>query len=310
MTSERFWVKAEIPMESIVNGNRYERIGVRRAFVREVGRIDGRRMIVVMDIQPGQTPSPDDVAFVVTGWKVPDKGNWPLVEIECLPTGKGERLSEVLRMGHAELLSVIFAGQIIEAYNGDGGVRVVRELRLGGPIMKVPPNVWEIMDDEKRKRNVKMDDAVGALKGQVTITARNVKTGETQVILDESDNLVVNKFYERVAHIGGGDGTNPITKMRFGTSGTAAALTDTTITNYDEVVISDTDTDTAYQVIFTAMLPFGTIGDPFNSKTFREVGLIFSGGQLAARKVYGSGIPKTVDFEWEVAWRLYYTPAP
>ena len=154
----------------------------------------------------------------------------------------------------------------------------------------------------KRKRKP-MSDAVKIPKGQVTIRIRNVKTQKVEKTI-KADNLIVSNFRSQVLFAlaggcGGAIGDWALTRAQLGASGVAAAVTDVAITApLVEVALTATyPSSKSIQLDGTLTAALG------NGLTFQEVGLLFSGMGLAARRVFGA-VVKSATFEWDLVWVL------
>ncbi len=117
-------------------------------------------------------------------------------------------------------------------------------------------------------------------------------TGEIHLFLTDSKGLVFQKYpvqknlvvalgKENVAKLLGGSGAGlPITKVQAGSSNTAAADGDTTITNSVETTVSAVSYPSANQVKFE----FSFTGVALGGMVVKELGLLNSGSVLCARK--------------------------
>lgn len=149
-----------------------------------------------------------------------------------------------------------------------------------------------------------LSDSAQSLHGCLVITARNVQTGKRELVV-HSPNLVVDKAYEQLASLLGGDlANNHVTKLAFGSNGTAAASTDTGLTQLaPQVWLAVTATyPSAKSVLFTTTWAASVQ----NTITIREVGLFCTDNTLVARKAF-QDIKKSTDWEWTIEWLLRYT---
>jgi len=145
------------------------------------------------------------------------------------------------------------------------------------------------------------------LKGEIILTRRNVKTG--QVIVNRFRNIVVNLFRNQEARLFAGDGlaTRFIDRLEFGTSGTAEAAGDTTITapGSGPVLVAAAATyPTDSSVKFTATLTTAQ----GNGNTFHEIGLRFVDGVLATRKAF-DGMAKSAMWSFSISWTIAWVSA-
>jgi len=151
-------------------------------------------------------------------------------------------------------------------------------------------------------------DEVPEITGSLKIVAKNIKTGEKRVVVDEDNVVVENLRSQQVRLMAGNflpvapdDITRYIDRIAFGTSGTAETSVDAVITNLVYSTISTVVYPTSASVRFTGTLGAGQ----GNGITFREAGLMFQAPApyLAARKTF-SPMEKSSLWEWEVNWTL------
>lgn len=144
-------------------------------------------------------------------------------------------------------------------------------------------------------------DAVRSLHGRVKIIRRNDATGE---VIVSGGNLVVNNLYSQLAYLLANDASaRAITKAEFGSSKTAAAVTDTHVTHLTPVAyIAMAATYGSYSVTFT-----GSWASAASSASdIGEVGLLFADNSLAARYTFDY-MKKSAGWTWTIEWTLYYT---
>lgn len=118
----------------------------------------------------------------------------------------------------------------------------------------------------------------------------------------QENNLVVSGGRNNLAALLGGSlGGEAVTRIGFGDSGAAAALTDTALVN---PIYKDLDSAT---IVGTGRLELGWTLDTTegNGKTIREFGLFRSGGALFARKAR-EPIAKTSDIRLTGTWTIIF----
>lgn len=139
------------------------------------------------------------------------------------------------------------------------------------------------------------------LSGEVFLRVENTTTGE--LLEDYHDkNLIVTIGRQTLARLLAGDGANrQITKVGFGTSGTAPADTDTALTGSVVKAIDGFTYPNSNSVRFAFTLAEGdAVG-----MSIRELGLISFNDLLFARKVR-SVIAKTSDIRITGAWVINF----
>ncbi len=119
----------------------------------------------------------------------------------------------------------------------------------------------------------------------------------------EDNNLIVSAAKVSLAALLSGDGASKIvTKIAFGTNGTAPASSDTAITGaYTKNVVGHSYPATG-QVEFSWNLLTGEA----NGMQIKEFGLISEDGTLFARKVREEAIPKADDISIEGQWLIIF----
>lgn len=143
------------------------------------------------------------------------------------------------------------------------------------------------------------------VRGFVTIKVVDAKT--KQVLNKyEYENLVVNGGLDNLAKLLGGDTTNgkKIDTGAVGTSGTAAALTDTALTGAFTRALNGT-TDYAavtYPALGQVRFAYTILSTEANGTAINEVGLINTAGALNARKVLTTTVNKTSAIVLEIDW--------
>lgn len=119
----------------------------------------------------------------------------------------------------------------------------------------------------------------------------------------EDNNLVVNASKQQLARLIGGDVANrSITKIGFGTSGTAPAAGNTTLTDAYVKLLGSVSYPTTDSVEYAFTL--GT--SEANGKAIIEFGLFTGGDVLFARKVRGGAILKDSDLSLAGSWRITF----
>lgn len=116
-------------------------------------------------------------------------------------------------------------------------------------------------------------------------------------------NLVVDLSKQQLARLIGGDVTNrSITKIGFGTSGTAPAAGNTSLTDaYVNALGAPT-----YPATNSVSFPFTLGTTEANGKSIFEFGLFTTGDVLFARKVRAGVIVKDSDLSLSGTWRINF----
>ena len=125
------------------------------------------------------------------------------------------------------------------------------------------------------------------------------------VLIDswEDHNLIVNGAKIAAAHFFGGDGTDKeIAEIGFGTSGTAAAVTDTALTN---PFTKDIDS-IAYPADGQVKALWTLAESEDNGVAIMEFGLFAEDGTLLARKVRTTAINKESDISLDGSWTFVF----
>lgn len=117
------------------------------------------------------------------------------------------------------------------------------------------------------------------------------------------NNLIVNAAKVSLANLLSGDGGSKIvTKIGFGTSGTAPASSDTALTNpYIKAVVGH-----SYPAIGQVEFSWNLLTSEANGLQIKEFGLISDDGTLFARKVRTEAIPKADDISIEGQWLIIF----
>jgi hypothetical protein len=133
---------------------------------------------------------------------------------------------------------------------------------------------------------------------------RSVNKYGGTILQIEEDNLIVNKHGEILASLLGGSGGTAISKIGFGTGSTAAAVTDTGLTNaaYYDVMSIETPTGHPTWVQFNWYLAY----DELVGTSIAEFGLFNSTNMMFSRLVYAA-IPKSLDVALEGEWVIKFT---
>jgi hypothetical protein len=117
------------------------------------------------------------------------------------------------------------------------------------------------------------------------------------------ENLIVDGARAQRARLIGGDGTNrQITKIAFGTNGTAADVTDTEITDAFEKAIFGHTYPEAGRVKFD----WGLAASENNGQAIMEFGLLCADGTLFARFVLDEPINKQEIFALQGSWEIIF----
>lgn len=139
----------------------------------------------------------------------------------------------------------------------------------------------------------------GSIRGEFSL-----KVYKKGVLIEEytDSNLIMNVAKDALARLIGGDGSGKtITKIGFGTNGTAPTPDDTALTNaYIKPITSRSYPQTGH-VTFTWRLETTEA----NGKQIREFGLLCSDNTLFARKTRGA-IEKADDISLEGTWTIIF----
>lgn len=142
----------------------------------------------------------------------------------------------------------------------------------------------------------------GRLVVQVFMRGRQV---DEFVLVEEwtGRNLLVDNMKTMLARLAAGDVTNrPITRIGFGTSGAAAAPSDTTLTSMYARAVGAITYPTLASVQFAWQL--GT--SEANGLAIMEFGLLSANNGLWARRVRGTPINKTSDMSLSGTWGISF----
>jgi hypothetical protein len=116
-------------------------------------------------------------------------------------------------------------------------------------------------------------------------------------------NLVVNGAFYQMARLISGDVTGrSVTKIGFGTGGTAPTVTDTALTGQFLREVSGYSYPEDGQVQINWVLPTSE----GNGKKIIEFGLFTNDGMLFARKTRAQAIPKESDISLEGSWIIVF----
>lgn len=147
---------------------------------------------------------------------------------------------------------------------------------------------------------INFNDAIGRPEGIFTL---NVFRGGKLIETYEDKNLVVNLSKQQLARLIGGDVANrSITKIGFGTSGTAPAGGNTTLTDAYVKLLGGVTYPATNSVEFAFTL--GT--SEANGKSIMEFGLFTAGDVLFARKTRAGAIVKDSDLSLAGSWRITF----
>lgn len=139
------------------------------------------------------------------------------------------------------------------------------------------------------------------MKGVFRLTAIEAATGRI-IEQYEDRNLVVNGGRTAVTRLLGGDVTNrSVTKIAFGTNGTAPAATDTAITGAFTKALGAV----SYPTISSVRWDWTLETSEANGTTIQEFGLLTAGDVLFARKTR-QAIVKTVDIRLVGTWEITF----
>lgn len=117
------------------------------------------------------------------------------------------------------------------------------------------------------------------------------------------DNLIVNRGRTNVSRLVGGDVTGlSVTKIGFGTNGTAAAPGNTALV---APYVKNLDGKT-YPDDYSVLFNFSLGANEANGLQIQEFGLLTSSGLLHARKVRGGVLVKDSDLSLTGTWQLIY----
>jgi len=140
------------------------------------------------------------------------------------------------------------------------------------------------------------------LRGRIKIVAEHEVTKEKRVICEQ--NLVVNGTYSQLSRLLSGDLVdNTITKLDFGTDGTAPTIYEVALQGPLGIWLTVSDT---YPSITTVTFGATWASDQVNTNSIREVGLFTEDNTLCTRAVFQE-MKKSEGWTWTISWTLYYT---
>lgn len=145
-----------------------------------------------------------------------------------------------------------------------------------------------------------LSDNVGRPEGIFTLEIRR-----HGVLIEryEDSNLVVDLSKQQLARLIGGDVTNrSITKIGFGTSGTAPAAGNTSLTDAYVKLLGDV----TYPATNSVQYAFTLGASEANGKSIQEFGLFTAGDVLFARKTRAGAIVKDSDLSLSGTWRINF----
>lgn len=119
----------------------------------------------------------------------------------------------------------------------------------------------------------------------------------------DEQNLIVDGWKQVHSRLLGGDITgNSVTKIGFGTNGSAPVAGNTVLTG----VFSKTVDAVSYPASNLVRFNFSLSSVENNGMGIMEFGLLTTGGTLYARKVRGSALAKTVDISISGTWTITF----
>lgn len=137
------------------------------------------------------------------------------------------------------------------------------------------------------------------LKGELTI--RVFRNGEL-IHEDVEKNQIVNLARTTLTKLLAGDGSGfQLTKIGFGTSGTAAAASDTTLTGAFVKALGSH----SYLAFNVVQFNWTLENDEANGMAIQEMGLISNNDTLFARRTRAA-INKTSDLRIEGNWKIFF----
>lgn len=146
----------------------------------------------------------------------------------------------------------------------------------------------------------RLEDFAQAPSGLFTLNV--YQKGELIEVFQEK-NLIVNNSKQIHANLLGGAVTNQsVTKIAFGTNGTAPSSGDTTITGAYTKLLDNVTYPSSNQVQFNFSLGSGED----NGQAILEFGLITGGGTLYARKVRSTALNKASDLSLTGSWVISF----
>lgn len=120
---------------------------------------------------------------------------------------------------------------------------------------------------------------------------------------EAGENLVVDLSKQTLARLLGGDVANrSVTKIGFGTSGSAPAAGNTSLTDAYVKAL----TSVSYPATNSVEFAFSLGTSEANGKEIREFGLLTAGNMLFARKVRAGAIHKDSDISISGTWRINF----
>jgi hypothetical protein len=155
-------------------------------------------------------------------------------------------------------------------------------------------------EHEDTAMEIQFKDFIRPLKGIFELTV--FKNGK-MIEHTREENLIVDGARVQMAHLIAGEVTNrQLAKIAFGTSGTAATVTDTVITNAFAKAVSGFTYPEAGQVKFSWNLT--TAED--NGQAILEFGLLCADGTLFSRRTRTKSINKESDISMTGSWTIVY----
>ena len=129
----------------------------------------------------------------------------------------------------------------------------------------------------------------------------SIKVFKNDALIDTLDakNIVVNQGFEFICQLLGGDSTDSITNIGFGTSNAATAPTNTALTaQYDKALDG-----ISYPSYNSVQFAFSLGLSENNGVTIEEIGLLNTSGDLFSRKLYTIVKDNTVRIEgtWTIS---------
>jgi hypothetical protein len=153
---------------------------------------------------------------------------------------------------------------------------------------------------EKMKAGINLVEKVRPLRG---ICGFDVIQDGKVIRHVRDENLIVDGARAQMARLVGGDGTNrQITKIAFGTNGTAADVTDTEITDAFVKAV----TEHTYPETGRVQFSWNLATSEYNDQAIMEFGLLCADDTLFARFVLTSPINKQSVFALQGTWEIVF----
>lgn len=158
------------------------------------------------------------------------------------------------------------------------------------------------MNDSSLAPQLHLSDAFSGPRGRFQLWVRRSGVLVPELCMDEP-NLIVTLSKTAHARLLGGDVVNrSITQIGFGTSGTAPAIGNTSLTG---AFLKDVDT-VSYPTADSVKFDFSLGAGENNGMAIMEVGLFTEGSVLYARRVRSTPLNKDSEISFAGAWTITF----